>query len=128
RPYLAARLAAPALDLDAAPDLGPALLAGMDLDLALEAQTVKLAHGGRQFGEVGRIDAHFLRNGEATRLERLNLHNIGGAELSAYGGWGRDFSGLTGEARLKAADFSQLAQVLGRLFPAAATKNLATRA
>ncbi|MGO9942358.1 MAG: hypothetical protein ACLPIC_06250 [Rhodoblastus sp.] len=128
RPYLAARLAAPALDLDAAPDLGPALLAGMDLDLALQAQTVKLAHGGRQIGEAGRIDAHFQRDGEATRLERLDLHNIGGAELSAHGGWGRDFSGLTGEARLKAADFSQLAQVLGRLFPGAATKILATRA
>jgi hypothetical protein len=128
RPFLAARLTAPALDLDAAPDLGPALLAGMDLDLALDAQTVKLAHGGRQFGEVGRIDAHFLRDGEATRLERLDLHNIGGAELSAHGGWGRDFSGLTGEARLKAADFSQLAQVLGRLFPGVATKTLGTRA
>ena len=128
RAFLLARLAAPALDLDAAPDLADTVLAGVDLDLALEAQTVKLARGGQKFAETGRIRAHFLRDGEAARLEKLDLQKIGGADLSVSGAWGLSFSGLKGEARLKAADLSELAQLLTRLFPGGATKTLAGRA
>ena len=128
RAFLLARLAAPALDLNAAPELADAALAGVDLDLSLEAQTVKLARGGQKFGETGRIKAHFLRDGEAARLERLDLQKIGGADLSVSGAWGRDFSALKGEARLKAADLSELAQLLTRLFPGGATRILAARA
>jgi hypothetical protein len=133
RALLAARLAAPALDIDAAPDLGSALLGGVDLDLSLEAQTVKLARDGRNMGQSGRIQMHFLRDGAAARLEKLDLQDIGGANLQVSGAWrdnsgGLDFSGVGGEARLKAADFSELARVLARLFPGAATKFLAGRA
>ncbi len=128
RAQLAAQLAAPALDLDAAPDLSGAWLDGVDLDLTLEAQTVELARGGRKYGEAGRIKAHFLRDGEVSRLERLDLQKIGGADLSASGAWSRDFEGLTGEARLKATDVSELTQVLARLYPGAVTRHLAERA
>jgi hypothetical protein len=127
RARLFARLAAPALDLDAAPDLGAAGLVGVDLDVALEAQTVQLARDGRKLGRAGRIQLHLLRDGDAVRLERLDLQNIGGADLSASGGWRGD-SSVSGEARLKAADLSELAGVLSRLFPGAATKFLASRA
>lgn len=128
RAHLAAKLAAAALDLDAAPDLSGGWLDGVDLDLTLEAQTVRLARGGREFGEAGRIRAHFLRDGEASRLERLDLQKIGGADLSASGAWGRDYSRLRGVARLQATDVSELTQVLARLFPGAVTRHMAERA
>ncbi len=106
RAQLVAHLAAAALDLDATPEFG---LPGIDLDLSLEAQTVKLARNGRALGDGGRIKAHFIRDGDAAVLEKLDLRNIGGAGLTASGGWTGDFAGLKGEARLKAADFSELA-------------------
>jgi hypothetical protein len=127
RARLSAHLAAPALDLDAAPDLGAALLGGVDLDLALEAQTVQLARDGHKLGQAGRIQLHLLRDGDTVRLEKLDVQNIGGAALAVSGGWRGD-SGLSGEARLKAADLSELAGALSRLFPGAATKFLASRA
>ena len=124
RAQLVAHLAAAALDLDATPEFG---LPGIDLDLTLEAQTVKLARNGRALGDGGRIKTHFIRSGEAAVLEKLDLHNIGGADLTASGGWTGDLKGLKGEARLKAADFSELAQLLARLAPGAATRALAVR-
>jgi hypothetical protein len=127
RARLSAHLAAPALDLDAAPDLGAALLGGVDLDIALEAQTVQLARDGHKLGQAGRILLHLLRDGDTVRLEKLDVQNIGGAALAVSGGWRGD-SGLSGEARLKAADLSELAGALARLFPGATTKFLASRA
>jgi hypothetical protein len=127
RAQLVARLAAPALDLDATPEFGLLGMSGLDLDLSLEAQTVKLAHRGQTLGDGGRIKAHFLRTGDAVVVEKLELRNIGGADLTASGGWTGDFAGLKGEARLKAADFSELAKLLARLSPGAATRALAGR-
>ena len=112
RAQLIAHLAAAALDLDATPEIGLPGTAGLDLDLSLDAQTVKLARNGRTLGDGGRIKAHFIRNGDAAVLEKLDLRNIGGADLTASGRWTGDFAGLKGEARLKAADFSELAQLL----------------
>jgi hypothetical protein len=128
RPLLWARLSAPALDLDLGPDFAGTRFDGLDLDLALEAQTVKSARAGVLSGEGGRIRARLLRTGEATRLERLEMRNIGGADLTASAAWGKDFSGLQGEARLKAGELGPLAQALARLWPGAAGKALAARA
>lgn len=128
RPLLVASLAAPALDPGAAPDFASAWLDGLDLDLSLEAQTAKPSRGGELSGDGGRIKAHILRTGESMRLERLEMRNIGGADLTASASWGRDFAGLQGEARLKASDLSPLGQVLARLWPGQATKALASRA
>ncbi|WP_296709646.1 hypothetical protein [Rhodoblastus sp.] len=128
RPLLWARLSAPALDLDLGPDFAGTRFDGLDLDLSLEAQTVKSARAGVLSGEGGRIRAHLLRAGEATRLERLEIRNIGGADLTASAAWGKDFSGLQGEARLKAGELGPLAQALARLWPGAAGKALAARA
>ena len=127
RAGLVAHLSAAALDLDATPELGVLGTAGLDLDLSLEAQTVKLARNGRALGDGGRIKAHFIRTGDAAVLENLDLRNIGGADLTASGGWTGDFSGLKGEARLKAANFSELAQLLARLAPSGVTRTLAGR-
>jgi hypothetical protein len=131
RALLAARLTAPALELDATPDLAApnlaAPLAGLDLDLSLEAQTVKLARHGESLADGGQIVLHVLREGATARLEKLELHHIGGADLSASGVWSGDWAGLTGEARLKAADVSVIAQVLARLAPNALTQALADR-
>jgi hypothetical protein len=126
RALLAARLTAPALELDATPDLA-APFAGLDLDLSLEAQTVKLARNGETVADSGKIALHVLREGGTARLEKLELHHIGGADLSASGVWTGDWAGLKGEARLKAADASQIAQVLARLAPNAVTQALADR-
>jgi hypothetical protein len=128
RPLLLARLSAPALDLDLGPDFAGTSFEGLDLDLSLEAQTVKSARAGVLSGEGGRIWAHLLRAGEATRLDRLEMRNIGGADLTASAAWGKDFSGLQGEARLKAGELGPLAQALARLWPGAAGKALAARA
>jgi hypothetical protein len=127
RAFFAAHLAAPALDLDAAPDLGDALPEDVDLDLALEAQTVRLARNGQKLGEAGHVRAHFLRDGVSSRLEKLDLQKVGGADMTASAAWGRNFAGLKGEARLKAADMSELAQFFARLFPGAATRAFASR-
>jgi hypothetical protein len=128
RPLLLARLSAPALDLDLGPDFAGTRFDGLDLDLSLEAQTVKSARAGVLSGEGGRIRARLLRAGEATRLERLEMRNIGGADLTASASWGKDLSGLQGEARLKAGELGPLAQALARLWPGAAGKALAARA
>jgi uncharacterized protein involved in outer membrane biogenesis len=127
RAKLVAHLAAAALDLDATPEFGVMGVGGLDLDLSLEAQTVKLARNGQALGDAGRIKAHFIRAGDAAVLEKLELRNIGGADLTASGGWTGDFAGLKGEARLKATDFSELAKFLARLAPGAATRALALR-
>jgi hypothetical protein len=124
---LVAHLGAAALDLDATPEFGVMGVGGLDLDVSLEAQTVKLARNGQALGDAGRIKAHFIRTGDAAVLEKLDLRNIGGADLSASGDWTGDLKGLKGEARLKAADFSELAKVLARLAPGAATRALAGR-
>jgi hypothetical protein len=128
RPVLVARLSAPALDLAAAPDFAGVPLEGLDLDLALEAQSVKSSRGRTFPGEGGRIKAHLRRTGQATWLDRLDMHNFNGADLTAYAAWGRDIASLQGEARLKAADLAPLAQALARLWPGPATKALAARA
>ena len=125
-PLLSARLSASELDLDAAPDL--AASPGLDLDLSLDAQNVKSARAGPLSGPGGRIELHLLRAGEAVRLERLDLRNIGGADLAASASWGKDFSGLRGEAKLKAGNLSPLAQALARLMPGALSRALAARA
>ena len=60
-------------------------------------------------------------------LEKLDLRNIGGADLTASGGWTGDFAGLKGEARLKAADFSDWRSFSRGCAPGAATRALAVR-
>jgi hypothetical protein len=128
RPLLLARLSASALDLDLGPEFAGTSFDGLDLDLSLEAQMVKSARAGVLSGDGGRIRARLLRAGEATRLERLEMRNIGGADLTASASWGKDFSGLQGEARLKAGELGPLAQALARLWPGAAGKALTARA
>ena len=125
---LVARLSAPTLELDAAPDFAWGETEGLDLDLSLEAQTVRSTRGGQLSGDGGRIVAHLLRAGEAMRLERLDMRNIGGADLTASAAWGKGGAGLQGEARLKAGDLAPLAQVFSRLWPGAAAKAVAARA
>ncbi|HUO53642.1 MAG TPA: hypothetical protein VMU18_02785 [Rhodoblastus sp.] len=127
-PLLSARLTASELDLDALPALASAPPKGFDLDLGLEARDVRSTRAGALSGPGGRIAAHVLRAGEVTRLERLDLHNIGGADLTASASWGKDFSSLQGEGRLKAADLAPLAQALARVAPGAATNAFMERA
>jgi hypothetical protein len=127
RASFVAHLAAPALNIDAAPDVADALPDDVDLDLALEAQTVRLARNGQKLGEAGHVRAHFLRDGDGSRLEKLDVQKVGGADMTASAAWGRDFAGLKGEARLKGADMTELAQFLAKLVPGAITKAIASR-
>ncbi len=128
RPELVANLSSPALDIDSAPELAFSGFDGLDLDLSLHALTLKSARADALSGAGGRIDAHLLRQGEAVRLERLDMRNIGGADLSASAAWARNFAGLRGEARLKAGDLGPLARTLARLWPDVLTRALAARA
>ena len=127
RARLVARLSAPSLDLDAAPDLTGPALADLDLDLSLEARAVKLQRGGQNLIEAGRLAAHFLRDGESTRLEHLEISGLGGADLSASGQQkpGESFSGAL---RLKAPDLSELARLIARVAPGAPANFLAAHA
>jgi hypothetical protein len=127
-PQLAAKLSSPALDLDTAPEFAFGGFEGLDLDLSLHALTLKSARAGAISGAGGRIDAHLLRQGKAVRLERLDMRNIGGADFSAFAAWTGHFTGLRGEASLKAGDVAPLARTLARLWPDALTRALAARA
>ena len=84
-----------------APDFAWGEIDGLDLDLSLEAQTVNRARAAVLSGEGGRIRAHLMRAGEAMRLERLEMRNIGGADLTASGRMGQ---GRSGPARRGAAE------------------------
>jgi AsmA family len=127
-PQLTANLSSGALDLDSAPDFAFGGFAGLDLDLSLHARTLKSARAGVLSDEGGRIDARLLRRGDAVRLERLDMSHIGGADLFAAASWRGNFSGLRGEARLKAGDLGPLAKALARMWPDVVTRSLAARA
>ncbi len=113
---------------NSAPDFAFGGFEGLDLDLTLQARTLKSARVGILPDQGGRISAHLLRHGNSVRLERLDMRQIGGADLVAAAAWNGNFAGLSGQARLKAADLRPLAKALARLWPDALTRALAARA
>lgn len=125
RPKITAALAAAELDIDAAPSFSA--FSGQNTDFDLQVSATKLA-SSRLRAEGGRLDAHILREGAHVLLDRLDIFAPGGANLNAAGSWDQSFSHLTGAARLKAGDLTQLAGVTARLFPGAWSAHLAQRA
>eukprot|EP01037_Dinobryon_pediforme_P013398 gene13399-13514_t len=129
---LTLNLASDALDLDSIPDLGAIsgqsagqIQAG-DLDVKLDARTVKLAKLGQGPVESGRIQLDMSRQNQTIMVKTLNLENIGGASLNGSGTIGPTESRFS--VRINAPQFGDLASLLKRLFPGTLTNNLKARA
>ena len=128
---LSLNLKSDSLDLDAIPDLG--VMSGQgepiqagNLDVKLDARTVKLAKLGQGTLESGRIQLDLSREHQTTTIKTLNFENIGGASLSGSGIMGPVASNFN--AKINAPQFGELAGLLKRLFPGAFTERLKMRA
>ena len=128
RARLFADLTAPSLDLETLPDLTGLARASadMDLNLALDARAVRLARVGAGVVDAGRIELKFMREGQAMRLERLALDDLGGANLRASGRL--DETGGLIEGSLDAQRLGELAALLRRIAPGPFADALADRA
>ncbi|HEY8580363.1 MAG TPA: hypothetical protein VIL72_10785, partial [Beijerinckiaceae bacterium] len=128
RARLFADLSSPALDVDGLPDLTGAARAGADMDLALtlSARAVRVARIGDGMVDAGRISVKLTREAGALTVERLSLENLGGATLTASARASGDAAQI--EARLDAQRLVELAALLRRVAPGAASDRLAERA
>lgn len=128
RARLFADLTSDALDLEDLPELaGPARLSSdMDLSLALDARAVRLERLGASTVDAGRISLRLVKSAQDVNLEKLAIENIGGANVSAQGRFG--VAGADVSARVDAQRLNDLANILQRLAPGAATDALAERA
>jgi len=128
RARLFADLASDALDLEDLPELAGSarLTSDMDLSLALEARAVRLERFGAGTVDAGRIGLRLVKEARETRLEKLSIDNIGGASLSAQGRLGDAGHDLS--ARIDAQRLGDLATLLQRIAPGAASDALAQRA
>jgi len=128
RGKLTAQLRAPLIDIDSLPDfraLG-SVSAQDDLDVALEADALRVARVGEAPAETGKLKLALLRDDGATTLKELLVRDLGGANLSAAGritaqGGGFDF-------RLDAEKLADLAALIRRVAPGPASEAIAARA
>ncbi|MDJ1158586.1 AsmA family protein [Chelatococcus sp. SYSU_G07232] len=118
RARLDAQLVADGFDLGALPNFDSArtMLADADLGLVLEARAVRFADLVR--GNTGRIKARISTNGEEIAVERIEVTDLGGANVTASGALGRGGGRISG--RIEATRTEGLAALLGRFLPAAA--------
>ena len=116
------------LDLDHLPDLRGALAGseGLDLALTLDARAVKVARFGSGMVDAGRVKLKFSREGEVQALERLQLENLGGANIEAHGRM--DGQGGHVLVHVDAARLADGANLLQKIAPSAWTNALAHRA
>lgn len=126
RALLSAELAAPALDLDALPDLSAIEAGAFDLSLKLDARAVRMARAGQAPISAGQIALAMTRDAGGVRLERLRLEDIAGAQVEAKANFSRD--GGYVEFFSAAQDFRAPADILRRLAPSALSEAIAARA
>ena len=124
---LFANLTSPALDLDEAPELAPALSnsAGLNLALELDARAVKLARFGEGMIDAGRIRFKLQRAGQMLTLDNFSIENLGGANLAAKGGWDGKKGQITG--KIDAQRLADLTDLLRRTLPGELAEALAFR-
>lgn len=127
-PKLTADLKADALDIDALPDLASlgSHAGGVDLAVALDARAIRVARIGRAAVEAGRIALAAARTRDGFTLERLSLDNLGGATLRAHGAVTAKDAHF--DATLNASQLGDLAALIRRVAPGAASDILAVRA
>lgn len=128
RARLTLDLQSPALDLDAAPDLTPALQASgdVDLSLALEARAVRLARVGQGMVDAGRIVVRARRDDQRLEVEQFDVSGLGGANLSVRGE--SDAQGARVALRLDAERLVEFAALVQRVAPGVWSDALARRA
>ena len=127
-PKLTADLKADALDIDALPDLSGlgGHAGGVDLAVTLDARAIRVARVGRASVEAGRIALAAARTRDGFTLERLSLDNLGGATLRAHGAVTAKDAHF--DATLNASQLGDLAALIRRVAPGAASDILAVRA
>ncbi|MGE3246036.1 MAG: AsmA family protein [Beijerinckiaceae bacterium] len=128
RTRLHADVNSPALDIDGPgefADLAQAL-GDTDFSIAFDAKATRLARFGKGTIDAGDIALRMERNKGAVKLTRLDLRNLGGANLAASGDY-RDGKGQVGIA-LDADNLVQLAHMLDRVAPGPWTRALTQRA
>ncbi len=125
---ITANLASDALDLDSIPDLSALtpLAADAELQLNLDARTVKFARVGQGQLEAGHITLDVARANDTLNINRLKFDNIGGANLEISGSLSPRATSLT--ARADAQKLDEMTKLLARLFPGAVTQTLKSRA
>jgi len=125
---LFADLTSPALDIEKLPDLSGAAkgAANLDLSITLDAKAVKVGGLAATPVDAGRIRAKFAREATETRLERLSVADLGGANIEASGLW-RDGTAKL-DARVDATQLRDLAGLVGRVAPGSAAGFLQSRA
>ena len=121
-------LASPALDIDGLGDFSaPAsALGALDFEVALDARATRLARVGSGTIDAGKISLRMVRKDGETRLPRLQIMNLGGANVAGEG----VFTSRAGKADVSvdAKNLVQLSQVLARVAPSPWTRALVARA
>ena len=127
-PKLTADLKADALDIDALPDLAGlgGHAGGVDLAVTLDARAIRVARVGRASVEAGRIALAAARTRDGFTLERLSIDNLGGATLRAHGAVTAKDAHF--DATLNASQLGDLAALIRRVAPGAASDMLTARA
>ena len=123
---LFADLDAPTLDIDHVPDGSVMSDTALDLDLALRAHAVRVAHFGGGMIDAGHVDFHVTRSKGRLDLTDLKVTNLGGATITASGVMGADGGAL--QADISASRLVEASDLLARLFPGAWTAALQARA
>ena len=125
---ITANLASDALDLDSIPDLSALtpLAADAEMQLNLDARTVKFAKVGQGQLEAGHITLDLARSDDALNINRLKFDNIGGANLEISGSVSPRATNLTAKADAQKLD--EMTKLLARLFPGSVTQTLKSRA
>jgi hypothetical protein len=126
RALVEAQLSAPALDLDALPDLSALAAGDVDLSIGLDAQTVRVARSGQAPVAAGRIALALRRDAGGLRLDRLRLDDVAGAQIEARANLSRDGGRI--EFSSAAQDLRAAAEALRRLAPGVLSEALARRA
>lgn len=124
---LKAALQSRALDLDTIPGLdsstGPR---DFDLDLHLEADTIKVASLGGARADAGHIDIGLRRAGAHLALSPFKITGLGGAAVDAEASFDKDGGRI--KARLTGNELTGFSTLVKRLFPDQWATAFATRA
>jgi hypothetical protein len=127
RARIFADLTSPALDIERLPALSNATQpAKLDVSASIDAKAVKLGGLAASPIDAGRIRAKFVRDATETRLERLSIADLGGANIEASGLW-RDGAAKL-EAKLDASQLYDVANLFARLAPGRGAALLQSRA
>src|SRR5207237_7697161 len=118
----------PSLDIEKLPDLSGAAkgAANLDLSITLDAKAVKVGGLAATPVDAGRIRAKFAREATETRLERLSVADLGGANIEASGLWRDNAARL--EMKLDAGRLGDLTNLVARLAPGRLAALLQSRA